>query len=53
MSDSELLNKYVEEVCSQCTNRCKEFTLCNITIHEDVKEREAKCNYYIREGKAI
>lgn len=53
MSDKELFNRYVEEVCSQCTNRCKSFSLCNITIQEYGAEREAKCNYYSRKGKTI
>lgn len=46
MSTKELFEKYVEEFCSKCTNKCKEFTLCNITIQKDGKERKAKCDYY-------
>lgn len=46
MSTKELFEKYVEEFCSKCTNKCKEFNLCNITITHNTKEAEAKCSYY-------
>lgn len=46
MSTKELFEKYVEEFCSKCSNKCKEFTLCNITITRNTKEAEAKCSYY-------
>lgn len=46
MSTKELFEKYVEEFCSKCSNKCKEFTLCNITIARNTKEAEAKCSYY-------
>jgi hypothetical protein len=46
MSTKELFEKYVEEFCSKCKNKCKEFTLCNITITRNTKESEAKCSYY-------
>lgn len=46
MSTKELFEKYVYEVCKNCKNRCKEFTLCNITITKNTKEAKAKCSYY-------
>lgn len=46
MSTKELFEKYVEEFCSKCTNKCKEINVCNITIKEDEKERVAKCGNF-------
>lgn len=46
MPIKELFEAYKVEFCSRCKNRNKEFTLCNITVKEDGKERKAKCNYY-------
>lgn len=52
MPDKELFERYVEEFCSKCTNKCKEVNLCNITIREDNKERVAKCVSYNNEVQA-
>lgn len=46
MSTNELLEKYKKEFCSKCKNACKEINLCNITIHEDNKTKEARCYSY-------
>lgn len=48
MSTKELFESYKQEFCSRCKNKCKEFTLCNITIKEDGSKKEAKCDYYER-----
>ena len=48
MTTKDLFEEYVDEVCPTCKNKCKGFTLCNITIQEDGKERKAKCDYYER-----
>ena len=52
MSEKELFEKYVEEFCSKCVNRCKEINVCSITIKEDDKERVAKCVSYNNEVQA-
>ena len=49
MAIKKLTDKYVREVCSKCTNRCKEINICNITIKEDDKERVAKCENFSNE----
>ena len=46
MTTKDLFEEYVNEVCSTCKNKCKEFTLCNITIIKNTKEAKAKCSYY-------
>lgn len=47
MSTKDLFEKYVTEVCSKCEHRANhKFDLCNITIHEDNRTKEAKCDYY-------
>lgn len=47
MPTNELFEKYVKEVCSKCANRENHrFDLCNITIHQDNKTKEARCDNY-------
>lgn len=47
MSDKDLIDKYVKEICPTCKN--KKCNLCNITIHEDRNKREANCDNYDKE----
>lgn len=46
MPIKSLFDKYKVEFCSKCKNKCKEFTLCNVTIHEGKNTKEARCSYY-------
>ena len=46
MSTKELIDEYVKEICGKCKNCNKEFKDCNITICQDNKIKEARCDCY-------
>ena len=49
MTNEERYEKYIEENCKNCKNRCKEEDLCEIRISVLNDVVITKCAYYERE----
>lgn len=49
MPTNVLMEKYKEEVCVKCKNKCIDKNVCDIRVTTVCKETEARCINYERE----